>query len=85
MSGDTRRRSIQDKRRWTECPYGPADRVPRAYLPACLVACCAAAFVRDLVLCLGKLLLAQEVSTAAWNSPALLKAFFVLLTYFREK
>lgn len=47
--------------------------------------CGAAAFVRDLVLCLGKLLLAQEVSTAAWNSPALLKAFFVLLTYFREK
>ena len=43
------------------------------------------AFVRDLVACLGKLLLAQEVSSAAWSSPGLLKTFFGLLSCFREK
>lgn len=43
------------------------------------------AFVRDLVTCLGKLLLAQEVSSGVWSSPGTLKTFYVLLSCFREK
>lgn len=43
------------------------------------------AFVRDLVACLGKLLMAQEVDSWLWSSPSTLKTFYVLLSYFREK
>lgn len=41
--------------------------------------------IRDLVDCLGKLLLAQETSRASWSSPGLLKAFFELLSCFKER
>jgi hypothetical protein len=44
-----------------------------------------AAFVRDLVTCLGKLLLAQEVASGVWSAPGTLKTFYVLLSCFREK
>ncbi len=44
-----------------------------------------AAFVRDLVACLGKLLLAQEVASGVWSSPNTLKTFYGLLSFFREK
>jgi len=47
--------------------------------------CCHAAFLRDLVQCLGLVLAAQEPSNIAWASPTPLKAFAVLLSVFDDR